>query len=132
MRQDKVKQIICISEGSAELFEERMNDALMRLDNPEIEIDKNRTFTAYIIYTVKRNMPEDVLELFEMVDGESHSCGDCPFFVPSTDKRKKWGECSKSVLPKRCDNRACEQFYLFRYKALSEAQQQYNLIPFEV
>lgn len=130
MKQDRVKQIICISEDNAADFEERMNDALSNLSDPEIHMYENNPFTAVIVYFVKRNIPEDLLELFELVEGESFSCLDCPHYVRPTDKRRKWGECSIMLKPTRADSRACEKYYAFRYKMLSEAKERFLELPF--
>lgn len=130
MRTEKIKQIICISELSAETFEDKMNEALSGLVDPEIRFDTNKSFTAVIVYKVKRNMPEDVLELFEIIEGKNQRCCDCPYYVPPTDKRKKWGTCSATGERTRPEGRACEQFYLLRYKALTEAAEKYKELPF--
>lgn len=130
MKTNKLKRIIVISEMDAVTFEDRMNEALIGLVDPEIRIDTNKSFTAYIIYTVSRNVPEDILELFEMVDNQRHCCKDCPHYVEPTDKRRKWGTCSVDAQSVRPEGRACEKYYLLRYKVLSEASDKYKELPF--
>lgn len=130
MRRDKVKQIICISEPNPAIFEERMNEALSNLTEPEVRIFESMPFTAVILYTVSRDMPEDVLELLEMVDGGHHTCIECPRYVKPTDSRRKWGSCSAKGTKTRGDSRACEDYYLLRYKMLSEAKDSYLEFPF--
>lgn len=130
MRTDKVKQVICIAETSAEAFEDKMNEALSGLSDPEILFDANRSFTATIIYNVRRDVPEDVLELFEMIDGNNRRCCDCPHYVVPTDKRRKWGTCSTSAQRVRPEGRACEKYYLMRYQVLKEASDTYKAIPY--
>lgn len=130
MRQDKVKQIICISEPDPAMFEERMNEALSNLLDPEVRIFESTPFTAVILYTVARDMPESVLELLEIVDGDHHICSECPHYVKPTDGRKKWGSCSAKGTKTRGDSRACENYYLLRYKAMSEAKDKYLDSPF--
>lgn len=132
MRQDKVKQIICISEPNPAIFEERMNEALSNLVDPEVRIYESMPFTAVILYTVSRDMPEDVLELLEMVDGGYHTCIECPHYVKPTDGRRKWGSCSAKGTKTRGDSRACEDYYLLRYKMLSEAKDSLLESPFTV
>ena len=130
MRTDKVKQVICIAETSAEAFELKMNEALSGLSDPEILFDTNRSFTAVIIYHVRRDVPEDIVELFEMIEGNNRRCYDCPHYVAPTDKRKKWGTCSTSAQRVRPEGRACEKYYLIQYKALTEAADQYKSTPY--
>lgn len=130
MRTDRVKQVICISAGNAEDFQDQMNEALCQLSDPDITFFKDMPFYAVISYVVKRDMPENVLELFEMVEGNSYTCEACPHFGRSDDKRKKWGYCTLSSMPTRIDSRACERFYVYRYKVLAEAKDQYLQIPY--
>ncbi len=130
MKKDRVKQIRCITAGSAEEFEYRVNEALAQFGDPEIRFDNNIPFTCTIVYTVEKTVPETVLELLEMVDGKSHTCCECPHFVKSPDNRKKWGSCSLMVQPTRDDSRACEHYYLWQYKALTEAKEKYMAIPY--
>lgn len=130
MKTERVKQIICISEPNAEIFENRMNEALSHVVDPEIHLDTNRSFTAYIFYNVKRDVPEDILELFEMVEGEHHRCNECPHYVPPTDKRRKWGRCAITSGQVRADGPACEHYYLLKYKSLSAASSKYRELPY--
>ena len=130
MKQDKIKQVICISERNAMDFQDRMNEALSQLSDPEIRTYENQPFIATIVYTVRRDLPENVLELFEMIEDRSYTCEACPHFVRSEDKRKKWGSCALTCERTRSDSRACERFYVYRYKVLSEAKEQYLQIPF--
>lgn len=129
MRQDKIQQIVVINEPDPALFEEKMNEALSHIADPEIKIF-DVPYTAVITYSVSRSVPEDVLELLEMVDGEYHQCSECPYFVVPTDKRKKWSKCSLTAQKTRGDCRACEHFYLLRYRMLTEAAEAYKEIPY--
>lgn len=129
MRTDKVKQVVVVSDPDPERFENRMNEALAGLTDPEVHLYENMPFTATIIYTVHRDMPEDVLELFEMVEGH-HTCADCPHLVMPEDKRKKWGTCSIKSIRTRADSGACEYYYIYRYKVLSEAKETFLQLPF--
>lgn len=131
MKQDKVKQVICIYADNPDDFQEKMNESLSHLSNPEITFFKDMPFYAIITYTVKRDMPEDMLELLEMIEGQSYTCEACPHFVRPEDKRKKWGSCSSSCQPTKADSRACETFYVHRYKILSDAKERYLEIPFK-
>lgn len=130
MRTDRLKQVRCISETTAAAFEDKINEVLANLGDPEIRIDTNMPFTAYIIYSVQRDLPETILEMFELVDGESHFCKECPHFLKSTDKRKKWGTCVLKSAPSCTDSRACEEFYLYRFQLYKEAEKKYTELPF--
>ena len=116
MRSTKFKQCACISEASAEAFQDAANAILAQLPNPEIIVDQTKPFTMYIFYTVRRDTPEDILELLEMLDadgGHAH-CQDCPAFVPDTDRRKKSGRCKLRADIVSRDYRACEFYYMKR------------------
>ena len=131
MRQDRVKQVIGSSEKTAADFEERMNESLYGLVDPEITFYPSIPFTAVITFRASRDIAEDVLEMFEMVDGGHHTCSECPYFVVPEDKRKVWSDCSKSNTKTRADSRCCEKYYVSRYRMLSEAAEAYKLIPFK-
>lgn len=130
MRSEKYKQAIVVQENNAIDFQNHLNDALSGLVNPEIIIEKSIPFTAYIFYTASKNVPESVLELFEILDGEPHSCIECPYFTKPADRRMKRGSCSVKARNPRSDERACESFYLWKTKELKEAEEIYKLIPF--
>lgn len=130
MRQDRIKQIICINASSPDDFQDRMNEALSHVSNPEIMFYKDMPYYAVISYAVRRDMPESALELFEMVEGKGYTCEACPHFGKSDDKRKKWGYCTLTSEPTRIDSRACERFYVYRYKVLADAKDQYLELPF--
>ena len=132
MRSEKYKQIIAICENNAEAFQDRMNDALARVADPEIIFDNNRSFTAYVTYRVRKDVPEDVLELFELIEGESHICKECPHFMLAQDKRKRWGFCTLKVEKTRPDSRACEHFYVWRMKQLEEIAEEYKQLPYTI
>ena len=131
MKSDRIKQVKCICADNAEDFQDKLNEQLMHLDNPEITYFKDMPYYAIITYVVKRDMPESIIELFEMVDGRSYVCAACPHFSKTDDKRKKWGSCSASCIPMRMDSPVCESFYLLRYKMLSEAKGKYLERPYK-
>lgn len=130
MRSDKIKQVITVSENNAADFQLRMNEALSNLSNPEIVFDPNRSFTAVIIYSVLRDVPEDLLELLELMDGDSHCCGECPHYIKSEDKRRKYGSCSRKADRTRADSRACELYYIERRRELQPVIEEYKQLPF--
>ena len=132
MRSEKYKQVLAICESNAADFQDKMNDALARVANPEIVFDNTRSFTAYVTYNVRKDVPETVLELLEMVSGENHDCEECPYFTKSNDKRKKWGSCSIEGGKTRPESRACEHFYVWKLKKLEVIADEYKQLPFTV
>lgn len=132
MRTERYKQVLAICENNAEDFQDKINDALARIANPEIVFDNKRSFTAYITYSVRKNFPEDLLELLEMVDGQSHYCEECPYFVKSEDKRRKWGSCTMKGEKTKPDSRACESFYIWRIKQIEQVKKEFKEIPYTI
>ena len=132
MRSQKYKQMIAICENNAEDFQDKMNDALARVADPEVVFDSNRSFTAYVTFRVRKDVPEDVLELFELMDGESHYCKECPYFSIPSDKRKRWGSCTLKIEKTKSDSRACEHFYVWKMKRLEEIAAEYKQLPYTI
>lgn len=134
MKDTKFKQCACISEASAGAFQDAANAVLARVADPEILIDKTTPFTMYVFYSVHRDTPETVLELLEMLDtdGGHALCENCPAFVRSKDKRKKWGSCRRKSGPTRCDTRACELYYLEKRREANAIAEEFKRIPFSI
>ena len=134
MKDTKFKQCACISEASAGAFQDAANAVLARVADPEIVIDKTTPFTMYVFYSVHRDTPETVLELLELLDkdGGHALCENCPAFVRSKDKRKKWGRCRRKSGPTRCDARACELYYLERRREADRIAKEFEQIPYTV
>lgn len=132
MKHEKIKQMICISESNAADFQDATNEALQKLGDPEIVMDTNIPFTCYIFYSIYKSVPETVLELLELLDGESHDCTECPYFVESTDRRKVHGVCSLKSIRVRKDSPACEHYYLWKVKTIESAKEEYIKIPYSV
>ena len=130
MRSDAFKQAIVIQESNAADFQNALNNALSGLNDPEINIEKSIPFTAYIFYTARRDVPESVLELFEMIDGDHHTCEECPYLTMPNYKRVKRGTCSIKSCRTRKDSRACERFYLWKHKQLEQTERLYEQIPY--
>ena len=132
MRGEHIKQCACISETDPQLFQEHMNGVLSRVINPEIIMDRCKPFTAYIFYKVRKDVPETVLELLELLDGEHHTCEECPHFIRSTDKRRKWHTCGKGGTRTKADSRACEEFYREKRAERDRLIQEYEQIPYTI
>lgn len=134
MRSIKFKQCACISEASAGAFQDAINAILQQTPEPEIVIDKTQPFTAYIFYRVRKDAPETVLELLEMLDtsGGHAQCKDCPAYEPPTDKRRKWGHCRQKNEKTRGDLRACEIYYLGKRHEKLDLYNEYKQIPYTI
>lgn len=134
MKDTKFKQCACISEASAAAFQDAANGLLAQLANPEIIIDQTQPFTMYVFYNVHRDTPETVLELLEKLDadGGCAKCDNCPAFIRSKDKRRKWGSCRRTAQPIRCDTRACELYYLERRREADQIAEEFKQIPFTI
>lgn len=134
MKTEHYKQIACISAESATEFETKSNAILAGVKDPEILFDQSKPYTAYIIYKVRKDIPETVLELLEMLDddGGRATCADCPYLVRSKDKRKAWHTCSKKAEPTRADSRACEDYYMEKRKLHREIINEFMNIPYTV
>lgn len=134
MRTAKFKQVACVSESNAAAFETKANLILAQSSDSEVVMDRTLPFTAYIFFNVRKDQPETVLELLEMLDGDGgHAvCEDCPAFIKSKDKRTKWGKCKRKPQPTRCDSRACELYYLERRREAQAITEELNQIPFTI
>lgn len=134
MRDMRCKQIACISETNAQSFETKMNAILTGISNPSITFDPSKPFTAYVLYSVKKEMPETLLELLELLDGNQHRrCEECPYFERSTDLRRKWHKCNYDDTKTRADSAACEQYYRAKYEGYNlKALEELNNRPYEI
>lgn len=134
MRAERYKQIACISEKDARTFETKANALLAGITEPEIILDRTKPYTAYIIYNVRKDAPESIIELLEMLDkdGGRATCANCPHFVRSTDRRKRWHYCNHKDTRVHEGARACEVYYLERMTNPAEAIEQFKNIPYEI
>ena len=134
MRSTKFKQCACISEASAAAFQDAANAILAQTPEPEIVIDKTQPFTAYIFYKVSKKVPETVLELLELLDanGGNATCENCPAFIRSNDRRRKWGSCRRKGIKTKCDARACELYYLQLRREAEQITKEFEQIPYTI
>ena len=114
MRGEQQYQLCCISEKSAPLFELRMNEALKTIKNPDIRLDANLPFTAYIIYSNSYDVPETLIEGLEILEGIKHYCSECPAFQRSEDGRKRWHFCTEYKKRVHQDSPVCINYYKLR------------------
>ena len=114
MRGEYQTQMICISETNGAIFELKMNEALKPLVNPDIRLDPNRSFTAYIFYQIKHDVPETVVEAIELTEGVKYHCKECPACKLSEDARKKHGFCTARNKNVHYNMPVCIEFYKLR------------------
>ena len=114
MRGEYQTQMICVSETNGALFELKMNEALKTLVNPDIRLDPNRSFTAYIFYQIKHDVPETVVEAIELIEGSRYHCKECSACELSEDGRMKHGVCRIFDKKVRYDSPVCIEFYKIR------------------
>lgn len=139
MRNERFKQVACISEKSPQAFEKKMNNILAGIANPEIIIDTAREYTAYVIYSVRKEVPETLIELLELLDEDGGgSCEQCPYFKRKKDKRMKRHDCTAKGIWVRANERACEVYYKDKMQRAGEMQraeemiEQYKNIPYTI
>lgn len=134
MKETRFKQCACISEASADSFQDAANAILAQLADPEIVMDHNKPFTMYVFYNVRRDAPESVLELLELLDtdGGSAKCQNCPAFIKSKDRRRKWGKCRRKNIEAKADSRACELYYLEKRREAAEIANEFEQIPYMI
>lgn len=114
MRGEYQTQMICVSETNGAIFELKMNEALKTLVNPDIRLDPNRSFTAYIFYQIKHDVPETVVEAIELIEGTRFNCKDCPACELPEDGRKKHGFCKAHNKKVHFETPVCIEFYKYR------------------
>ena len=116
MRGDQYKQMYCVEETNGELFQLRMNEILKTVKNPEITLDHNRPFTAYIFYENIIDVPETITEFFEILSGERHTCQECEHLIISPDKRKRWQMCNYYQKKVYQNTPVCKTFYMQNFE----------------
>lgn len=113
MIDEKQKKIKVIEEWEAEIFEQRLNEALTELAafRPSVEMNMNRdAHCAYISYEKRVVIPEDIRDEF-ILKGKRYVCGECPYFQPSEDRRIKYTACRKGERRTYYTRDACLALY---------------------
>lgn len=89
----KCKQVHFVKGTDLSDLENKLNKALM--DGAELGgIDIASLTGAIVVTEYVRDIKKTALDELEDELGR-HNCSECPFFVESTDKRKKWHTCEK-------------------------------------
>lgn len=95
MRSETKTRAKVISCFNAEEFETRLNEAFDSVGGSLKKILFNMNaegHCAYILYDYTKKIAESARDK-ALLDGDAYVCGECPFFVPPTDGRKKKGYC---------------------------------------
>lgn len=95
MRKTTTKHHVTIYEARPETFDERINEIIQDPETASYTIthDLGRpAFCAYIDYTTETVEYANIKEEME-ANGERYYCDDCPYYVPPTDGRRKYGAC---------------------------------------
>lgn len=89
----KCKQVHFVEGKDLKDLEQKLNEALM--DGAELGCIDIASLTGAIVVTeYVGDIKKTALDELEDELGR-HNCEECPFFVESTDKRKKWHTCEK-------------------------------------
>ena len=89
----KCKQVHFVEGKDLKDLENKLNEALM--DGAELGgIDIASLTGAIVVTEYVGDIKKTALDELEDELGR-HNCEECPFFVESTDKRKKWHTCEK-------------------------------------
>lgn len=110
MKTDKVVRIVVVESGTATDFQDEMNTALKDIDSPEIQIDTNKPYLAYIFYKLDKQRAETLEDKFSL-QGISYKCAQCIHLEKPTDRRKKSSYCMLFQRDVRIDGSACEMLY---------------------
>ena len=112
----KEKRLIYIEAATGEEFEEKMNEALKGLPDPDIQIYGK--FEGVIIYTEHIFEEEKTIaDLFEEA-GCGATCSECPYYTKPTDGRVKWTVCNGRKV--KGSSKACDSYYLGRRRNVPE------------
>lgn len=106
-----ITQTTIIHEETAALFEQKMNDKLKEVSNPQIKFVDSMPFCAYITYEVEQKILETAEDEYFEQTGECAHCGDCPYLVISEDRRIKFHTCKYSEFARKVTTPACELYY---------------------
>ncbi len=113
----KEKRLIYIEAATGKEFEEKMNEALKGLPDPDIQIYGK--FEGAIIYTehIFEEEEKSIAEMFEEA-GCGATCSECPYYTKPTDGRVKWTVCNGRKV--KGSSKACDSYYLGRRRNVPE------------
>ena len=103
------KQVDFIQGTDIQDLKEKLNKAL--LNGAELGCIDIASLTGAIVVTeYVGDIKKTLLDELEDELGR-HSCEECPFFVESTDRRKKWHECAKHGKRVMRSSSCCVDYY---------------------
>lgn len=103
------KQVDFIKGTDIQDLKEKLNKAL--LNGAELGCIDIASLTGAIVVTeYVGDIKKTLLDELEDELGR-HSCEECPFFVESTDRRKKWHECAKHGKRVMRSSACCVDYY---------------------
>ena len=100
MKRSCYEQFVTVRADSTSLFDKQLNEEVYRLrdKNPVVKFSESIPLYAHIKYVEDVNIPESVLDEYEIL-GVGFVCGQCPYFKPikngkgNEDGRRKVGDC---------------------------------------
>ena len=103
------KQVKFVQGTDIQDLQEKLNEAL--LNGAELGCIDIASLTGAIVVTeYVGDIKKTLLDELEDELGH-HSCEECPFFVESTDRRKKWHECAKHGKRVMKTSSCCVDYY---------------------
>lgn len=114
----KCKQVHFIKGKDLKDLENKLNEALM--DGAELGcIDIASLIGAIVVTEYVGDIKKTALDELEDELGR-HNCEECPFFVESTDKRKKWHTCEKGKRVQKSSSCCIAYYELIREEETSD------------
>ena len=112
MKQIYTQQVRVVTSDTAKGFEVELNKALAELKDqePQLEFNKTMGHCAYVQYTVRQDVPEDIRDEYKL-NGVVYHCIECPYFIEPTDGRVKWVDCQSTGKKVGACTEACLYFY---------------------
>lgn len=97
-------------EEFAEIFSAKTAELAKRGYLYEVEYQLDRCL-AYIFYTERYSVPETYADEYELKTGRVYICGQCPYYMPAKDRRRRGVPCMYSPLRVGPESAACDIFY---------------------
>lgn len=97
-------------EEFAEMFNAKTAELAKEGYRYEVEylLDKN---LAYIFYEREYKLPETLADEYTLKTGRVYVCGQCPYYMPVKDRRRRGVPCMYSPYRVGPESAACDVFY---------------------
>lgn len=109
MREIIRKKVKVIQSTNAQDFENRLNEILDEVNEPQIDFFKECGLCAVITYQERELKAENLADEYNL-KGIYYTCADCPHLELNTDKRFKYHNCEYKGLV-RLEQTACNRCY---------------------